>query len=794
MGESEVENGEEGISSTEEAPVSTESPTDSTNPEDVVDQTEEQKDTPQAEEGEEEQKEPPTEGEEEKEEKPRASSSELAEGGVEGEKKIKETEEGGAEETRPAEEKKTDSSSEEKEDEGGDEEVQPGDAAEEVKEEGDKEEEKKGEEAEEEEAEEKEAKEEEVKEGEVKEGEEKKKEVKEEEVKEEEVKEEEVKEEEVKEEEVKKKGAKEEEAKEEEGTALSTEEDNQVQNSEQPQSPELEEEETASKVHNANAEGTKDGDSSGDASVRSSTAAPESTPASPSGAMRVAEEEEDISATEYHPVHPDPEAEQRYVERVQTMLEELEIQCEQHELGYIDSDDESNNGNDSRAQLFRNLENAPSAAAARTTLGLFFYERGDYDLARMHFEVATGQGNEAAQYYLGMMYYDGNLNKTCGVFGHSESGEGGHSGSNAPAVTGPNAGAKLTKEQKDALEKIEQDNIVRGLAYMRSVALSKNPLTPPWIIHQACFNLGCAYYEGQGTRLCEAEALKWWLKAAGGEEITMKRMEQIAVPRRPRQVKVVKTNLPQAPMRASRGSMQTPTPGYEIRSSPNPTFMSSTPQVNLRGGWNVGNKQTGAYCVPAMTQLGLFYASRGEFQDMEKALVWHLVAAEHGSIESMGVLGILYDKGSSKLLGRPPPSCHASGSINVVNTSSREYVIKKDPTAAAKWYKEAAKRGNVWAQANLGIYYYSRQMYIKSVEWLKTAAEQSDVDGIKDATNCRPDFIKKGISTACFYYALCFERGHGVLQNMTMASKWYQKAAVFDRDAVADLRAEVDRI
>ncbi len=83
-------------------------------------------------------------------------------------------------------------------------------------------------------------------------------------------------------------------------------------------------------------------------------------------------------------------------------------------------------------------------------------------------------------------------------------------------------------------------------------------------------------------------------------------------------------------------------------------------------------------------------------------------------------------------------------------------------SAAANFYRKAAKRGDVEAQCNLGVCYGNGygvpQSYEKAVEWYTEAAEQ----GYKWAQNYLGD---------CYYY------GYGVSQSYEKAVEWYTKAA-----------------
>lgn len=93
---------------------------------------------------------------------------------------------------------------------------------------------------------------------------------------------------------------------------------------------------------------------------------------------------------------------------------------------------------------------------------------------------------------------------------------------------------------------------------------------------------------------------------------------------------------------------------------------------------------------------------------------------------------------------------------------SRSQAVPKDPVQAVAWYREAAERGDVKAQHNLGTCYVSGegvgQDPVQAVDWFRKAAEQGHAD-------------------AQFYLGMCYHEGWGVAKNPAQAVAWYRKAA-----------------
>ncbi|XP_062856487.1 LRP2-binding protein [Trichomycterus rosablanca] len=167
--------------------------------------------------------------------------------------------------------------------------------------------------------------------------------------------------------------------------------------------------------------------------------------------------------------------------------------------------------------------------------------------------------------------------------------------------------------------------------------------------------------------------------------------------------------------------------------------------------------------VKAQTTLGMFYSSP-EIRDLRKAFFWHSEACGNGSLESQGALGVMYLYG---------------------------YGVSKDLHAALYCLKEAATRGNVYAQGHLTAYYYQCKLYTKAVEMAERVWQYEDISAIAELTGCVPEYIRKGIAIALFYYARCLQLGRGVSQNSERAQHYYTKAALMDADVCKSLQMDI---
>ncbi|KAI4529688.1 hypothetical protein MG293_020366 [Ovis ammon polii] len=155
--------------------------------------------------------------------------------------------------------------------------------------------------------------------------------------------------------------------------------------------------------------------------------------------------------------------------------------------------------------------------------------------------------------------------------------------------------------------------------------------------------------------------------------------------------------------------------------------------------------------VKAQSILGLYYSTK-EPRELEKAFYWHSEACGNGNLESQGALGLMYFYGQG---------------------------IRQDTEAALHCLREAAERGNVYAQGNLVEYYYKMKFFTKCVAFSKRIAdydEVHDIPMIAQVTDCLPEFIIRGMALASFYHARCLQLGLGVTKDEATAKCYYSKA------------------
>jgi TPR repeat protein len=88
--------------------------------------------------------------------------------------------------------------------------------------------------------------------------------------------------------------------------------------------------------------------------------------------------------------------------------------------------------------------------------------------------------------------------------------------------------------------------------------------------------------------------------------------------------------------------------------------------------------------------------------------------------------------------------------------------VVKDPVEGAKWYRQAAERGNVQAQVKLGLDYAAGKGLVanstEAVKWFGYAAGANDTG-------------------AQFFLGLCYANGDGVPKDEIEALAWFDLSA-----------------
>ncbi|XP_036155784.1 LRP2-binding protein isoform X2 [Myotis myotis] len=138
--------------------------------------------------------------------------------------------------------------------------------------------------------------------------------------------------------------------------------------------------------------------------------------------------------------------------------------------------------------------------------------------------------------------------------------------------------------------------------------------------------------------------------------------------------------------------------------------------------------------------------------------------------------------------GNPKASVKAQSMLGLYYSTKEPKELEKDTEAALYCLREAAERGNVYAQGNLVEYYYNMKFFTKCVAFSKRVAdydEEQDIPTIAQVTDCLPEFISRGMAMASFYHARCLQLGLGTTKDEATAKQYYSKACRLD-PALAD--------
>ena len=159
--------------------------------------------------------------------------------------------------------------------------------------------------------------------------------------------------------------------------------------------------------------------------------------------------------------------------------------------------------------------------------------------------------------------------------------------------------------------------------------------------------------------------------------------------------------------------------------------------------------------------LEMDYYGEGAKNSLSSAQKWYQQAAEQGFPPAQYTLGEEMYAKSKKGVGQQ---------------------VEQNLSLARKWYRRAAKQGHALAQYSLGNMYEKGEggklSFSSARKWYQQAAEQ----GLALAQYSLGNMYEKGKmkykhSLFLLKLGLIYEKGEGVEQNLSLAWKWYQRAA-----------------
>jgi TPR repeat protein len=193
----------------------------------------------------------------------------------------------------------------------------------------------------------------------------------------------------------------------------------------------------------------------------------------------------------------------------------------------------------------------------------------------------------------------------------------------------------------------------------------------------------------------------------------------------------------------------------------------------------------------AQYTLGFVYSQgQGVAKDETESLKWHLKAAEQGNADAQCNLGSMYSNGKGaaqneseavKWYRKAAEQGNPQGQVLLGFMYENGRGIAKDDAEAVKWYRKAAEQGNVDGQSNLASMYLEGRGITKdeaeAVKWCTKAADQ-------------------GQTAAQNNLGVMYLQGRGVIKDDVQAYKWFLLAGAkgnnYARNNVAYLEERLE--
>ena len=286
---------------------------------------------------------------------------------------------------------------------------------------------------------------------------------------------------------------------------------------------------------------------------------------------------------------------------------------------------------------------------------------------------------------------------------------------------------------KETAEKIRKDNakeairLCEGGEWDAAFELSLKSDRSDQVLQ---YWIGCMYADGQGVAKDDAEAVKWFRKAAEqGEAEAQNRL----------------------------GLMYRSGKGVAKDEAEAAKWYRKAAEQGLVG---------------AQINLGWTYAKgRGVVKDDAEAAKWFRRAAEQGDAAIQNWLGRMYEEGNGVAKNEVEAvrwyrMAAEQGDVNAQFNMGRMCVngrgVEKDDREAVKWFRKVAEKGDAGGQNWLGAMYKNGWGVAKdeseAVKWYRKAAEQ-------------------GLANGQFNLGTCYLEGCGIAKDETEAVRWYRKAA-----------------
>lgn len=262
----------------------------------------------------------------------------------------------------------------------------------------------------------------------------------------------------------------------------------------------------------------------------------------------------------------------------------------------------------------------------------------------------------------------------------------------------------------------------------------------------AQYNLGVMYANGQGVTKDDAEAVKWYRKAADLG------------------FAIAQVNL-----------------GVAYANGKGVAKDDAEALKWYRKAAELGNAN-------AQSILGFRYdIGRGVAKNEAEAVKWYRKAADQGDADAQSNLGVMFENGRGVAKDQAEAVKWYRKAANLGNTKAQINLglmyangrgIVKDEAEAVKWYRKAADQGDADAQINLGWMYANGRGVAKdaaeSARWYRRAAEQN-------------------LAIAQSHLGDMYAKGQGVIKDPVQAHAWFKVAEGNGNDSTRSTRSEIEK-
>ncbi|MGZ8913827.1 MAG: SEL1-like repeat protein [Methylobacter sp.] len=390
-------------------------------------------------------------------------------------------------------------------------------------------------------------------------------------------------------------------------------------------------------------------------------------------------------------------------------------------------------------------------AKAQIELSRYYDSKGNYTQATLWLKKAADQIDPQSQFALSSYYYylyekkGGEINKTRAFEFAKKAADQDDASAQGLLAFFYFQGIGVKENQDEALawatkgdaqENAYAQNVLGGIynskgdykkafAQFQKAAVQEFPL--------AQFNLGKCYLDGKGTKPNEAEAMKWFKKAADHNE-TIAQIELAKMYKKQNNIKETVYWLREAATGGDASAQYKLCAEYHF---------GKLIEKNFYKAFEWCQKAADKGHIEAQSQLGTYYLyGKGTKPNEAEAMKWFKKAADHNETIAQIELAKMYEKQNNIkeavywLQKAATGGGDASAQYSLCNLYHFSKFIETDLYKAFGWCRKAAVQGLMEAQHDLGLMYGqalgTQQDIVRAYAWTMVAANQIDGRGKTD--------------------------------------------------------------